>query len=276
MMEGRDFHETFAPTASPSSIRLNAAIVSRLRYPIKAADFETAFLNSEMDTVVYVSTPAGYEAWAKYGLDGILKLDSDFLPGSEAEPAGCRQLLKGVPGIKQGSRLFYIKLKNFLVENGFLQLPADPCVYYRSNSKGLCLIAIWVDDVLAAVPDDEEWATILVCLRTQFTVLDKGDATVFLGMDIEQSLDYSMIKLSQRNSIEDLIQRADMQTCNPVTTPCVAGVVWTKEDCPEAGLPRNLDMPNYRGLTALAIFISVWTRPDIVFVTNKLCKFMAN
>ena len=276
MMEGRDFHETFAPTASPSSIRLIAAIASRLRYPIKAADFETAFLNSEMDTVVYVSTPAGYEAWAKYGLDGILKLDSDFLPGSEAEPAGCRQLLKGVPGIKQGSRLFYIKLKNFLVENGFLQLPADPCVYYRSNSKGLCLIAIWVDDVLAAVPDDEEWATILVCLRTQFTVLDKGDATVFLGMDIEQSLDYSMIKLSQRNSIEDLIQRADMQTCNPVTTPCVAGVVWTKEDCPEAGLPRNLDMPNYRGLTALAIFISVWTRPDIVFVTNKLCKFMAN
>ena len=62
MIEGSDYHDTFAPTASPTSIRLICALAARLRYPIKAADFETAFLNSDMDTVVYVSTPSGYEA----------------------------------------------------------------------------------------------------------------------------------------------------------------------------------------------------------------------
>jgi len=64
MIEGQDYHDTFAPTASPVSIRLLAALASRLNVPIKAADFETAFLNSEMDTIVYVTIPAGYETWA--------------------------------------------------------------------------------------------------------------------------------------------------------------------------------------------------------------------
>ena len=128
MIEGSDYHNTFAPTASPTSVRLLAASAARLRYPLKAADFETAFLNSEMDTTVYVSTPSGYEAWAKYSLDELLALPPDFLPPKKAEPAGCRQLLKGGPGIKQGSRLFYLKLKAFLIEKGYTQLPADPCV----------------------------------------------------------------------------------------------------------------------------------------------------
>ena len=35
-------------------------------------------------------------------------------------------------------------------------------------------------------------------------------------------------------------------------------------------------MPNFRGHLALALFLSVWTRPDIIYTVNKLCKFMAN
>jgi hypothetical protein len=35
-------------------------------------------------------------------------------------------------------------------------------------------------------------------------------------------------------------------------------------------------MPEFRGLLALANYISVWTRPDITYVVNKLCKSMAN
>jgi hypothetical protein len=35
-------------------------------------------------------------------------------------------------------------------------------------------------------------------------------------------------------------------------------------------------MPDLRGLLALANYISVWTRPDITYVVNKLCKYMAN
>jgi hypothetical protein len=276
MLEGVDYHDTFAPTASPSSIRLLAAIAARLRCPIKAADFETAFLNSEMDTIVYVSTPAGYESWAKYDLAELAALPADFLPPKEAEPAGCHQLLKGIPGIKQGSRLFYLKLKSFLLAQGYTQLKADPCVYYRVSPSGLVLLAVWVDDVLAVVPNDEEWALFVACIRTEFALSDKGAVSTFLGMDFKQSADFSEVSLSQHKSITDLRERAGMQNCGFAPTPCVAGIIWTKEDCPKVPQPNPPSMPNFRGLTALAVFIASWTRCDIVYVVNKLCKFMAN
>ena len=196
MIEGSDYHDTFAPTASPI-FRLLAGLAARLRYPIKAADFENAFLNSEMDTIVYVSTPSGYEAWAKYtSSEELLALPPDFLPRKEAELAGCRQLLKGVPGIKQGSRLFYLKLKAFLIEKGYKQLPADPCVYYRLSNDGLTLLGVWVDDVLAMVPNNAEWDEFVAAVRTVFALTDKGAVKVFLGMDIKQSADFSVVSLS--------------------------------------------------------------------------------
>ena len=77
------------------------------------------------------------------------------MPEDEQEPVGCRLLLKGIPGIKQGSRLFYKDQQAFWLAYGFTQLPADPCVFYRINSAGLSLVGVHVDDLLAAVPSDE-------------------------------------------------------------------------------------------------------------------------
>ena len=65
-----------------------------------------------------------------------------------------------------------------------------------------------------------------------------------------------------------------MQDCNPVVTPCQAGVVFTKQDCPKT--PDAQRCTEYRELVALANFISCWTRPDITFTVNKLCKYMSN
>jgi hypothetical protein len=45
--------------------------------------------------------------------------------------------------------------------------------------------------------------------------MDKGNATLFLGIDIVQSADFRTVTLSQRNSILDVLERADMLDCNP-------------------------------------------------------------
>ena len=276
MIEGRDYNETFAPTASPTSIRLIAAIAACHGLRLKSADFETAFLNSPMDTTVYVTTPTGFEQWAKYGLQGLEKLGSDYIPGDEKEPVGCRLLLKGIPGIKQGSRLFYKDMQGFWISYGFLQLPADPCIFYRINSEGLTLVGVWVDDLIAGVMNDKVWDELVSAIRVKFPLVDKGNASLFLGINISQSEDLHTVTLSQRNSIEDLLERANMVHCNPAPTPCVAGVVWTKEDCPQPPQPVHPEMPNFRGLAALALFISVWTHGEICFTVNKICKFSSN
>ena len=278
MLEGVDFESTFAPTAQPSSVRLLAAIAAQNRLILKTADVETAFLSSEMDMEVYITTPEGYETWAKHGEQGLKDLPFDYLPPDNGgpEPHGFRRLLKGVPGIKQGSRLFYQKANNALISMNYIRHPADPCIYYRYETNHFSILALWVDDIIGAFGSDAEWEYFLGCLSTTFTITDGGNISDFLGMEFKQSCNRTIVTICQRNSVDDLLHRASMEACNPAPTPCVAGFVFTKADCPEVVQPRPLSMPNYRGLLALALFISVWTRVDIVFTVNKLCKFMGN
>ena len=128
-----------------------------------------------------------------------------------------------------------------------------------------------MDDLLAAVPSDEVWNEMVTAIRAKFPLADKGNAALFLGIDIKQSADLHTVTLSQRKSIEDLLERANMVNCNPAPTPCVAGFVWTKQDCPKVPLAAHPDMPNYRGLAALAL-----SRGEASFTVNKCCKYMSN
>ena len=273
MVLGRDYDATFAPTAAPASIRMLAVLATRWRYAVKVGDVETAFLIPKMDKVVYVKALLWYEQ--------IVASISNLPVPTALPPYACRQLLKGVPGIKQGSRLFYMEIKKVLLANGYSVHPADPCVYFRLPTKSnpsIAAVAVWVDDIFAVIKDDKEWQALLVALRAVFAIVDKGDIRMFLGMEILQSADKTSITLSQRISIDNLLSRAatSMKSKHPAPTPCVAGFVFTKADCPAVAQPRPARMPEFRGLLALANYISVWTRPDITYVVNKLCKSMAN
>ena len=285
MVFGVDYGDTFAPTPNPTSIRLMIALAAQLGYKLKVADVETAFLQADMDKEVYVSMPAGYETCIKT-LERLRSLDCDvkalrsFVPSTEDvindDKSSCRRLLKGVPGIKQGSRLFYIKMKEVLIDMSFVVCPRDPCVYWRIANHGVTILAVWVDDLFCLVANNQEWHNIVENVRRKLTLVDKGDVEEFLGMSFKHNIDFSEISVCQSVSIGNLLQRAGMDDCHPAPTPCVPGFILSKADCPEIPNALHEAMPNYRGLIALANYIAVWTRPDIVWVVNKLCKFMAN
>jgi hypothetical protein len=105
-----------------------------------------------------------------------------------------------------------------------------------------------VDDLFAAVPSDKVWAEVVAEIRKKFPLADKGNATLFLGIAVTQSKDLHTVTLSQRNSIEDLLERSDMVHCNPAQTPCVATQVWTKGDCQAEIQRAHPEMPNLGGL----------------------------
>ena len=129
-------------------------------------------------------------------MQGLEELGSDYIPGDEKEPVGCRLLLKGIPGIKQGSRLFYKDMQGFWISYGFLQLPADPCIFYRINSEGLTLVGVWVDDLIAGVMNDKVRDELVSAIRVKFPLVDKGNASLFRGINISQSKDLHTVTLS--------------------------------------------------------------------------------
>lgn len=262
MKEGLDFNDTFAPVAKPMTIRSLFAVATKYGCKLKAGDVETAFLTADMDCEVWVKMPP---FWGR-GNEAISGKHEDLPP---------RRLLKGVPGIPQGSRLFYDTFAAYLKTLGWEPTAADKCLFLNSALDEHAAVIIWVDDFIFMHQRDETWQAFIQALRKKFNVPTVGDLVTFLGMSIRYDPSRHSMHLSQVNTINNLLERAGMSDANPVQTPCQSGTVFTKKDCPESPAPDR-ECAQYRSLVALANFISCWTRPDITFTVNKLCKYMSN
>ena len=96
-------------------------------------DVETAFLYGEIDEEIFMKSPVGIE---------------EIDPGSSSED--CYQLLKGIYGRCQAARQFWKKFVNTVKQErfGFQVSPADPCMLFKENELGVCIIIMYVDDML--------------------------------------------------------------------------------------------------------------------------------
>ena len=82
-----------------------------------------------------------------------------------------------------------------LEETGFVQSPADPCLYILN--EGEVLLLVYVDDILFSGHDENRVTTIIEQLKKRFDTVDLGDARFLLGMTIQRNIDAGTISLSQ-------------------------------------------------------------------------------
>ncbi len=186
---------------------------------------------------------------------------------------GLCRLLKGVPGIPQGSRLFFETFAAELKLMGYLPSTADKCLFVKNDSSERTAFIVWVDDFVFLHEKEETWEKTIARLRQRFTIPAAGPLTCFLGMQIIYSPKEHTMFISQANTIQVLLERSGLADCNPGLIPCQPGSVFSVKDCPT---PTSNRATEYSSLVALANFLACWTRPDIAFAVNKLCKFMAN
>lgn len=93
MRAGIDFNDTFAPVPAITVLRILFALSAKYNWKIKAGDVHTAFLLSPMDSDVWVIVPNWFVR----------------NPSGAETGYSIRKLLRGVPGIPQGPRLFHKK-----------------------------------------------------------------------------------------------------------------------------------------------------------------------
>lgn len=262
MKEGLDFNDTFAPVTKPTTLRAVLAVATKYSCLLFSGDVETAFLTAKMDCEVWVRMPP---FWGPAGKPIV----TTFTP-----PITC-MLLKGVPGIPQGSRLFYETFALHLTTLGFEPAPADSCLFTAASVKERHAVLLWVDDFIFMCENSATFDWFMQGVRKKFNVPTCGPLTSFLGMNIVRDIPGRYLFFSQESSVRVLLERARMTDCNPTTVPCSPGAVFSKSDCP-TDASSNRSTSEYRSIIAMANFISCWSRPDITFVVNKLCKFMSN
>ena len=93
---------------------------------LDSVDVSTAFLNGDIDAEIYMKIPEG------------LGVEGDPAPGEDPKRWVVR-LLKGLYGIKQGPRIWSLKLHSVLTSIGFERTDCDHSVYVyrRDGARGV-------------------------------------------------------------------------------------------------------------------------------------------
>ncbi|GJR14547.1 retrovirus-related pol polyprotein from transposon TNT 1-94 [Tanacetum coccineum] len=128
--EGIDFEELFAPVARIEAICIFIANAANKNMTIYKMDVKTAFLNSELHEMVYVSQPEGF-------------VDQD-------KPNHVYMLKKALHSLKQAPHVWYDMLSSFLLSQEFSKGAVDPTLFTKKAGRDILLVEIYVDDIIFA------------------------------------------------------------------------------------------------------------------------------
>ena len=247
--QGTDYEETFSPTADMTSVRVVMQKAVQDDLVLHQMDVKTAYLHAPIDCEIYMEQPEGYEKRSKSGEKLVCKLH------------------KSLYGLKQSGRNWNAMLHTCLVENDFVQNPADTCVYTREKHNEKVILIIWVDDLIIAANNESVLGNVKGMLTERFKMKDMGKLRHFLGIDFEQA--NGVVKMSQERYVRKILDRFEMQDCKSRETPCEPKLEYT-EDAEKMQEPRK-----YREAVGSLIYLSTCTRPDISFVVSKLSQHFA-
>jgi hypothetical protein len=196
-VKGLDFREIFAPVARLEVIQLLLAYSSINDIKLYQMDVKSAFLNGEINELVYVEQPPEFE--------------------DARNPNHVYRLKKALYGLKQAPRAWYERLSGFLVKQDFKRGMVDTILFTKEIDGDLFICQIYVDNIIFGSTNDalsHEFATMM---SREFEIFMIGELNFFLGFQIKQ-IDHGSF-LSQDKYLKDTLKKFDMVNCKPNKTP---------------------------------------------------------
>ena len=258
---GVDYDETFAPVAKFTSIRMLLALAAHHDFDIHHMDVKTAFLNGDLEEVIYMQQPEGYSTAARGEQRLVCKLQ------------------KALYGLKQAGRAWNEKILDALVRLQFTPLDSDSCVFVHQGDSYVMYIVLYVDDLLIISSSLPRLVHLKSRLSQLFEMTDMGEAHYILGLKITRNRSKRQLSLSQQEYVRRVVERYGMTNCNPASTPLTAGTVLSKGRLPNL-LRRQHLSPSTATRTPRSLALSCtpcWAR-DLTSLTAVGClsRFNSN
>ena len=180
---GVDFSNNYAPVGNDITFRV--IMVLRLIYNLHV-DVETAFLYRKLEEEIYMEIPMGYkEVYADLGNDKVLVLKMAMY------------------GLVQATRQWFKRLSDVLITLRFNPCDSDPCLMYRIDEEGLCIILMYVDNNLI-VGSRKAIDKATKEMKEIFCVMVSPIATEYLGCEINVAENYSCGWIGQPDLYKNL------------------------------------------------------------------------
>ena len=256
---GVDYTDNFAPVAHDVSFRIALARMMVEKLDSLVMDVETAFLYGDIEEEIFMKSPIGME---------------EIDPGSSTED--CYQLKKGIYGLCQAARQFWKKFVDTIKQEsfGFQVSPADPCVLFKEDNLGICIIIMYVDDMLI-IGKKEQIEDFASKIQKVFSVKIQHNLADYLGCEFHMNKERTKGWLGQPSIIKSLEQKFGERAIKErlSLTPGTPRFTARRVENPEDKVNQQ-DHEIYRSGVGTLPYLTKHSRPDICNPVRELSKTM--
>jgi hypothetical protein len=175
-------------------------------------------------------------------------------------------LNKSLYGLKQAPRTWFTCFTSYLISIGFVASKCDSSLFILRRGTDIAYLLLYVDDIILTANTTSLLRSVTTSLSTEFSMTDLGALHHFLGITVHRTS--SGMFLSQQQYALEILERANMLHCNPLSTPIDARSKLSAHD----GTPFH-DPSHYRSLAGALQYLTI-TRPDIAYAVQQICLFM--
>ena len=106
-------------------------------------------------------------------------------------------------GLKQSGRMWYNRLSEYLLKEGYKNDPICPCIFIKKSGSEFAIIVVYVDD-LNIIGNPKELLKAVDYLKKEFEMKDLGKTKFCLGLQIEHLKEGILVH--QSNYIEKVLK----------------------------------------------------------------------
>ena len=219
----------------------------------------TAYLYGSIDSDIHMKIPKGF------------KLPEAV--STKPRSMFSIKLQRFLYGLKQSGRMWYNRLSEYLLKEGYVNNPICPCVFIKKSETIFSIIDVYVDD-LNLVGTPEELTKTAEYLKKEFEMKDLGKTKFCIGLQIEHFPNGMLVH--QSTYIKKILKRFNMDKAHPLSPPMVVRSLDVKNDpfrpCEKGEELLGPEVPYLSAIGAL-MYLANCTRPDVAFSVNLLARY---
>jgi Reverse transcriptase (RNA-dependent DNA polymerase) len=176
----------------------------------------------------------------------------------------CR-LKRSLYGLKQSPRDWFDWFSMAMKKLGYQQSNADHTMFIQRKGEKICILVVYVDDIVLTGNDSVEMKRLKASLAKEFEMKDLGELRYFLGIEVARSK--KGVVLSQQKYVLDLLRDIGMLGCRPVNTPIDPNHKLSGE------IGDQVEKGQYQRLVGKLIYLA-HTRPNISYAVSVVSSYM--
>ena len=178
---------------------------------MRLMDVVLAYLYGSLDFNNYMKIPEGLKIPETYTSRNLYSI----------------KLQRSLYGLKQSGRIWYNRLSEYLIKEGYKNDPLCPCVFIKKSESGFAIVAVYVDDI-NIIGTPEELTKTVEYLKREFKVKDLGKTKLCLGLELEHKT--NGIFVHQSAYTKRILEHFNMDKSHPLTTPMVVKLLEPHKD----------------------------------------------